>query len=325
VAPATRFAIKLDDMNRRSRCALLTASGLLAALVAHISAAQQPVFRAGTRVVSLFVTVADRQLRLVPDLLLEDFEVLDNDKPQEIVIFENEPQPITVIVMLDTSGSMTANIALLKAAAEQFLLRLLPDDRGRVGAFNDKIEFSSDFTGDRDDLIGALRDLDYGNGTRLWDAVAASLDELRNVEGRRVILVFTDGDDTQSRAGQGTVIERARAEDVMIYAIGLESTFFDGQRTVRSRPDRGLRRVAEETGGGYFELQKTADLAPTFTRVAQELHSQYVLGFVPAVLDGRVHRLAVRVKQPGMTARARRSYLAVADGRDEAPEASQNR
>jgi len=99
----------------------------------------------------------------------------------------------------------------------------------------------------------------------------------------------------------------------MIYAIGLESGYFNGQRMVKSKPDRGLRKVADETGGGYFELEKTADLAPTFTRVAQELHSQYVIGFTPTALDGRVHKLAVKMKQPGMTARARRSYLAAAD------------
>ena len=137
-------------------------------------------------------------------------------------------------------------------------------------------------------------------------------DELKGVEGRRVILVFTDGDDTESRsASLGKVIDRARAEEVMIYAIGLESQYFNGQRMVRSKPDGGLRKIADETGGGYFELSKTADLAPTFTRVAQELHSQYVLGFTPNALDGKVHKLAVRMKQPGMTARARASsYLA---------------
>jgi VWFA-related protein len=82
---------------------------------------------------------------------------------------------------------------------------------------------------------------------------------------------------------------------------------------VRSKPDGGLRKIADETGGGYFELTKTAELATTFTRVAQELHSQYVLGFTPTVLDGKVHKLSVRVKQPGMTARARKSYLAASE------------
>ena len=276
-------------------------------------AAQQPSFRSGTQVVSLFVTVADPQKRLVPDLTKDDFEVLDNDKPQPLVFFANEVQPITVVVMLDTSGSMTGTISLLRAAAEQFLLRLLPADKGRVGAFNDKIQFSARFTSDRDELVSDVHELDYGNGTRLWDAVGASLDELKGIEGRRVILVFTDGDDTESKIGLGTVVDRARAGEVMVYAIGLESNYFDGQRMVRSKPDSGLRKIAEETGGGYFELKKTADLAPTFTRVAQELHSQYVLGFTPTQLDGRVHKLTVRMKPPGMTARARRSYLAAAD------------
>jgi Ca-activated chloride channel family protein len=172
------------------------------------------------------------------------------------------------------------------------------------------IEVTSEFTSDRDELVAASRDLDFGNGTRLYDALATCLDELQGVEGRRVILVFTDGEDTASRTGSDRVIQRARADDVMVYAIGLESEYFDGSRIVRSRPDGRLRRIAEETGGGYFELQKTADLAPTFTRVAQELHSQYLVGFVPLELDGRVHKLATRVKRPGMTARTRRSYVA---------------
>jgi Ca-activated chloride channel family protein len=127
------------------------------------------------------------------------------------------------------------------------------------------------------------------------------------------VLIFTDGEDTTSRTTMGTVIERARIEDVMVYSIGLESDYFNGQRMVRSRPDSGLRKISDETGGGYFELKKTADLAPTFTRVAQELHSQYVLGFTPLQLDNRVHKVTVRVTKPGMTARARRSYIASAD------------
>jgi Ca-activated chloride channel family protein len=286
----------------------------VAAIVSVVTLAQQPpTFRTGTQVVSVFATVLDAQKRLVPGLLQEDFEVFDNEKPQPIVYFDNSVQPITVVVMLDTSGSMTLTIQLLKQAAEQFLIRLLKEDKGKVGAFNDKIQVGSHFTNNRDELVSDVKDLDYGNGTRLWDAIGASLDELKGIEGRRVIVVFTDGDDTASRISQGTVIDRARVDEVMIYAIGLESNYFNGQRMVKSKPDRGLRKVADETGGGYFELEKTADLAPTFTRVAQELHSQYVIGFTPMALDGRVHKLAVKMKQPGMTARARRSYLAAAD------------
>jgi len=294
----------------------ISGAGVIALAASAALLAQQPqgpIFRAGTQVVSLFVTVADAQKRLVPDLTKEDFDVFDNDKSQPITYFDNSIHPISVVVMLDTSGSMTLTIDLLKRAAEQFLIRLLPDDKAKVGAFNDKVQISSKFTNNRDQLISSVMDLDYGNGTRLWDAVALSLDELKGIEGRRVILVFTDGDDTASKVGLGTVIDRARADEVMIYAIGLESEYFNGQRQVRSKPDGGLRKIADETGGGYFELKKTADLAPTFTKVASELHSQYVIGFAPTQLDNRVHKLMVKMKPAGLTARARRSYLAVAD------------
>ena len=300
--------MSLRDGLPRLAAALALAGAASAALFA-----QGPTFKTGTEIVSLFVTAADAQGRLVPDLTKDDFEILDNNKPQPIVYFENVIQPISVVVMLDTSGSMTGSISLLKEAAEQFLLRLLPADQGRVGAFNDKIQISARFTNDRDELIGDVKELDFGNGTRLWDAVLMSLDELKGVEGRRVVLVFTDGEDTESRTRFGTTVDRARMDEAMVYAIGLESNYFNGQRMVRSEPDGGLRKIADETGGGYFELKKTADLAPTFTRVAQELHAQYVMGFTPTVLDGKVHKLSVRIKNPGMTARARRSYLAAAD------------
>ncbi len=295
---------------RRHRRQIL--AGVLAAIAAGVIplVAQQPTFRSSTNVVSLFATVTDAQNRLVPDLTQADFQVFDNDKPQELLLFQSETQPITVVVMLDTSASMTGSIALLKAAAEQFIIRLLPEDKAAVGAFNDKIEVSTQFTNSRDTLITEVKDLDFGNGTRLFDAINESLDMLQGVDGRKVILVFTDGDDTSSRVGRGKILDRARAEEVMVYAIGLEAEFFDGVRVVRSKPDSSLRRIADETGGGYFELKKTADLGPTFSRVAQELHSQYVLGFEPQQLDGKVHRLSVKMKQPGMTARARRSYVA---------------
>src|SRR5947208_3206775 len=293
---------------------LTAAAFAVAAASPAVVAQQQPMFKTGTQVVSLFVTVADMQKRLVPDLTQEEFGVFDNEKPQPIVYFDNSIHPINVVVMLDTSGSMTLTIDLLKQAAEQFVIRLLPEDKARVGAFNDKIQINARWSSNRDQLVTDIKDLDYGNGTRLWDAVGIALDELKGIEGRRVILVFTDGDDTESKAmSLGKVIDRARTDEVMIYAIGLESRYFNGQQQVRTRPDSGLRKVADETGGGYFELTKASELASTFTKVAQELHSQYVIGFTPTALDNRVHKLAVKMKQPGMTARARRSYVAAPD------------
>jgi len=290
---------------------ILTATLVVLAVAAGVRA-QQGTFRAGTSIVPVLATVLDKDGRLVPDLEKEDFTILDNGKPQEISFFQNDVQPFTVVVTLDFSFSMNNNLKLLKNAAEQFILRMLPDDKGQVGAFSDKIMFSGTFTSDRDDLILALDDLQYGNPTKLYDAIDASIDLLDEATGRKVVLVFSDGDDNASRLGFDDVLKKAREKEVMVYSIGLQSEFFNGQRMTRSRPTTALRRLADETGGGFFELKKTAELAPTFTRVSQELHSLYALGFTPTALDGKEHRLEVRAKS-GMTTRARRSYIASRD------------
>jgi len=302
-------------MSTRILAPLVTVALLIVSVAAQETAqTPQKTFKVSTNSVAVYATVTEPDKRLVPDLVEDDFEVYDNGKLQTLTSFDNKPQPISVVVMLDTSGSMTLALDLVKAAAEQFLIRMLPDDQGMVGAFNDKIEFHPEgFTNLRDDLVRSLKDLDFGYPTRLWDAVDQSMEHLKPIPGRKVVLVFTDGDDNSSKLSSGNVTDRGRIEDVMVYSVGLENEYFDGARRVRSSPDRGLKRLSEETGGGFFLLKKTDELTSTFTRVAQELHSQYVLGFAPQVLDGKIHKLEVRVKKPGMIARARKSYVASAE------------
>ncbi|MEO6239043.1 MAG: VWA domain-containing protein [Vicinamibacterales bacterium] len=298
----------------RRIAALVFATTALA--LTAVAGAQKQTIKVSTDSVAVYVTVTDSEKRLVPDLTLDDFDILDNSKPVSINVFENKAVPITAVVMIDTSGSITASLGLVKDGAEQFLLRLLPDDKAQVGEFSDKIKFHpGQFIDNRDRLIYLLKnELDFGYPTRLYDAVDESIQRLLEVDGRKVVLVFTDGDDTASKIGVGKVMDRAREKDVMVYAIGLVTEYFNGQQRVRSSPDRGLKKLAEDTGGGYFELKKTADLGETFTRVAQELHSQYVLGFSPETLDGKIHKLEVRVKKAGMTARARKTYVAGSAG-----------
>jgi Ca-activated chloride channel family protein len=269
---------------------------------------QAPIFRAGVQTVALYATVTDQSGRLVRDLEQKDFDVYDNGTLQTITVFKSDVQPVTVLLTLDTSGSMTMSLELLKDAAEAFVIRLLPDDRARITNFDDKIITSPVFTSSRDDLIRYIHeDVGYGNGTRLWDAVNDSMSRLATVPGRRVVLLFTDGDDEGSRFSTlDSVTKRAESEDFMIYSVGLESHVLG----VTTHPDKGIRRLADATGGGWFELSKADDLNSTFTRVADELHRQYVLGFAPAVLDGKLHQVEVRVRQSGMKARARKSYLA---------------
>ena len=135
---------------------------------------------------------------------------------------------------------MTLALDLVKAAAEQFLLRMMPEDQGMVGAFNDKIQFIPDaFTNSRDELIRSLKNLDFGYPTRLYDAVSESMGQLKGIPGRKVVLVFTDGDDNASKVGSGEITDRARVEDVMIYSVGLENVYFNGQQKVRSTPIAG--------------------------------------------------------------------------------------
>jgi Ca-activated chloride channel family protein len=297
-------------------------SGMALIAAASVTAASQqqpPTFKAGIQTVSLFATVTDATGRLIPDLEKEDFEIFDNNKPQAVTLFANDVQPIKVVVMLDESGSMVNNIARVKEGAEQFLLRLMPDDEARIGSFEDKIIVSPEFSSDRNGLIRFLKEeLQYGNGTRLWDAVDFSMSALSELDGRRVVLVFTDGGDDPGpgkHVSYGTVLKRSQAEGYMVYAIGFHSKCRcgPGGRMIETDPDPSLKKIAAESGGGYFELKEGADLSSTFTRVAQELHSQYVIGFTPESLDGKLHALQVRVKRQGMTARARKTYIAAPD------------
>ena len=293
---------------------LSTVVGVLG--LAVLASAQEPqqTFRSSVETVPIYATVVDANGRLVPDLNREDFEVLDNGKPAAITIFDKEVQPIAVVVAVDTSGSMTLVLDFVKIAAETFVLRLLPADRALISTFADKVRFSSQsFTPNRDDLVRYLRnDVQYGNGTALWDALYQSTAMLQKETIRKVVLVLSDGENTSSDVDGEAVLSRAQDDNVMVYAIGMINQYREGPagRWVTTRPDPFLRKLTAQTGGGHFQINGTTELNSTFTRVADELHRQYLIGIAPALLDGKVHKLDVRVKRPGMTSRARKSYVA---------------
>ena len=189
---------------------------------------QQATFKAGTSIVPVLTTVTDNQGRLVPNLEQEEFTILDNGKPQAITFFQNETQPFTVVVMLDFSFSMTTHLDLLKRRPSSSSCGCCPPTRDRSARSATRFNSAATFTNDRDDLVAALKDLQFGNPTRLYDAIDASIDMLEDVEGRKIVLVFTDGDDTASRKGMGDVLDRAASTEMMVYAIGLESEFLIG-------------------------------------------------------------------------------------------------
>jgi Ca-activated chloride channel family protein len=307
------------------------AAGALAACFLGVlgAAGQQPVFRAAGDAVRVFATVTDRDGALVTTLTRDDFEVRDEGKPQPITLFDNTAQRIRLIVMLDVSGSMEGNLPLLRAGAEQLFARLRPDDVARVGTFGHEVSISPSFTRDASDLLAALpRMIATDAPTPLWRAVDEALDAFGPAtDERSVILVLSDGKDSgplrfgQRFYSQAEIIDRARDDDVMIYGIGMRSRSLQPRLPGIGRgglqamlmadlPDPGLALVAQETGGGYTEIRFGQDLGAAFAQVADELHSQYLLGFAPPRRDGKVHDVSVRVTERGLKVRARKSYVA---------------
>ncbi len=271
------------------------------------ASAQIPVFTSATQTVSIYATVVGANGHLATDLTKDDFEVLDNGKPQSIEIFSSEVQPINIVIMLDMSGSMASSLSLLRAGAVQMFSNLLPADKARVGSFGDQILLNDKFTNDPNELIHSLYlELPQAGRTPLWGAVSRGMTALDKLDGRRVVLVFTDGMDTVRQPTLQEVTYRAQAQGFMIYAIGLWNHY--GYTTVA--PDPGLRTLAGETGGGYIELRTANGLGPAFVQVADELHRQYLLGFRTSATDGKLHPIEVQVKRPGMSVRARKTYLA---------------
>jgi Ca-activated chloride channel homolog len=309
-----------------------------------LAVGQEPTFKGAVRTVAVYATVTNAEGRLVPDLGRDLFSVFDNGKRQELTLFANDVQPITVVLLLDRSGSMRRNFGLVEKAAEEFVNAMLPSDKARIGSFSNRIQVDPrDFTSSHDELLGVLRtELQEAGPTPLWNAVNVGITALLHQQGRRVILVFTDGMDSPMNFSSTNnslkdVMKRAEEEDVMVYAIGLAGGGPSGgpigsgrrggyggrggargggygggygRRTPVDKPDDGLPKIAAVTGGGYFELISTSDLASTFQRVADELHHQYALGFTPTALDGKMHALEVRVASAGATVRARKSFLA---------------
>jgi VWFA-related protein len=297
------------------------------AVVSTVAAAPQspqgPVFRGAADNVPVFVTVTDKSGRLVPDLTRSDFQVFDNGKPQPITVFDNSPQPIRVIVLIDASGSMSGNLSLLRGACEALIDTLAPSDLARVGTFGETISISPVFTNKAADLVRALPAFIPPNApTPLWTTVDRAIGEFGSADGRRVVLVMSDGKDSGPRFGQKwvsqlDVTDRAEREDVMIYGIGMRSRGPIGgmpmdarSRLIADLPDPGLGTAAEETGGGYFELRPRQDLAAVFADVTAELHHQYLVGFVPPTQDHKTHKLEVKTLRRDTKVRARKTYRA---------------
>ena len=284
-----------------------------AAMVALLllPAQQQPqqTFRSGVNVVPVFATVVDRSGRFVPDLTAADFEITDNGRPQPITVFESGTMPITMALLVDESPSVARSSDRMIDAVREFGRRFVPGDRATIGAFSHLIRLSPELSDNPASVVAGLWTgrPRYPSGTALWDALDAGRDALKNEPGRRVVLVLTDADDNCSVLLPTDVIPRLEREGTMVYAIGVKGN--------AGLPVRELRDVTRDSGGYYFELKDDDDLPATFARVADELHRQYLIGFVPPAADGKTHQIELKSKKSGVTVRARRTYVSAGGGR----------
>jgi VWFA-related protein len=304
---------------------LFSAVALL--VTALIPVQGQQVFRGKTEMVPVFVTVTDKDSRLVKDLTRDGFEVLDNGKPQPITVFDNTPQPIRLIALVDISGSVVDYLPILRRAVAQLVSHLGPDDMARLGTFGNDVVIAPTFSRNVNELMTQLPESAPPNSrTPLWRAVdeAMGLFDAAATE-RRVVLVLSDGKDSGPEWKKRfftpmDVSKRAQEENVMVYGVGLRSSLKGapigggaqnmGAMMSASLPDPNLGSVALDSGGGYFELRPRDDMAQTFARVVDELHSQYLIGYAPPANDGKSHKIEVRLKDKSLKAHARKAYTA---------------
>lgn len=272
-------------------------------------------FRATVRAINLSVVVTDKKGRFIPDLAPEDFEVFEDDVSQKIDFFTSEVTPVTLLLLLDASTSVRGSVDGIKEAASNFVSKLWEGDKAIIADFNERIRFSSHFSDDIDRLVSTIQSLYPAGWTALYDSILYSLDKLSEAEGRKALLVFTDGDDSRS-VGQGSesskkdAVEGAKFSEVTIYTVG-----FSGRRAAGSRGvNKGfLKDLAEETGGAAFFPKGIGDLNRDFEQIQDELHSQYRLAYVPSNknLNGKWRSISVRIKnRDDLVVRTRQGYYA---------------
>jgi VWFA-related protein len=295
----------------------------LAALVAGVAAApalaQAPpttrppvVIEAEVDLVSITAVIHDKAGRFASGLGPKDIHVFEDAVEQQVTIFREaqggeEKIPLSVGLVLDSSGSMAQSMGFLKEAASSFVGKLEEVDEALVVQFNDSVKGSAEFTGDIDRLDQFIAGLQAWGGTSLYDAIRYSLDRIKDRPGRKALVVFSDGEDTTSTIPESEVVDYARAVEATIYSVGIRGGPGGGS------PPRGfLKRIAEETGGQYFFPDKVGELIRVFAAISAELHRHYLLAYSPKKSpDGLFRKIEVRLERKDLEVRVRKGYFAV--------------
>jgi Ca-activated chloride channel family protein len=276
----------------------------------------QERFHGGVDLVSLNVTVSDTN-HFVTDLNQEDFEIFEDGVKQDVTFFSKVQQPIALAVLLDTSASMENKLQTAQEAAIGFARRMRRDDLMEVVEFDGQVNILQEFTGDVTALERAIREATVNGSTSLYNAIYISLTNLQKARAknagdirRQAIVVLSDGDDTSSLVAYDEVLRVAKRGETAIYAIGLRQN--DQGRRDFKEAEFVLRQLSTETGGRVFFPNAVSELPKIYDQIAQELASQYAIGYTSKNLlrNGAWRRLSVRVARPGLVARTRQGYYA---------------
>ena len=285
---------------------------LAAALLAPLLAAQAPSprpptpsFGTGIEIINLTVSVTDADGRYVTSLGQPDFAVFEDGIRQELTLYTHEDLPISLTLMLDTSASMEEKLPTAQAAAVRFLKTLRSQDRAAVMQFSDRATVLQDFTADLPSLEAAVKLTRAAGPTSLHNALYIALKELSKQKSatemrRRAIVLLSDGEDTASLVSDDQVLELARRSEVSIYCISLRPNRpADRERLAFSQAAYLLSTLAKESGGQVHFPNSLSELDGVYERIAEELRTQYSMGYVPANArrDGKWRRIVVRVPQ----------------------------
>jgi Ca-activated chloride channel family protein len=282
-------------------------------------AGQQPSFRAGVDIVSLNVIVTENT-RYVTDLGAEDFNIFEDGVKQDVSFFNKTNLPIALALLLDTSASMDAKLSTAQEAAIGFARKLRPQDLAEVIDFDSRVVVLQNFTNSVGELEQAIHKTSAGGSTSLYNAVYIALKDLKKVVARNVdeirrqaIVVLSDGEDTSSLLPFEEVLDLAKRSETAIYAIGLRST--ENASTASKgfkEAEFVLRQLTQETGGRAFFPNQLSELSNVYGQIADELSSQYTVGYASKnpKRDGSWRRVVVRVNRPNSVARTKQGYFA---------------
>jgi len=289
------------------------------ALLAGVVSAQQdrPAFRAAIDIVSLNVVVTDGVNHYVTDLEQPDFTIFEDGVKQEVSFFSRRQQPIALSLLLDSSASMEEKLPTLQTAASNFVRRLKSNDMAQVIDFDSRVEVRQAFSGNQTELLAAIDQTAAGGSTSLHNAIYIALKELRKVRAvseddvrRQALVVFSDGEDTSSLVSFEEVLDLAKRSETSIYAIALRGV--DTQSKGFREAEYVMKTLATATGGRSFFPARIEDLAGVYNQIADELASQYTIGYTSknARRDGAWRRIIVQLARPNVTPRAKPGYYA---------------